>query len=237
MQKISNRNIIRFLKKYQDIIIQAELADLPTAEDLSHIYIPAEFDRRMEELIVKYIQPQKLSHHTGRRIAVALLAALIAATVTVMSVSAAREWFFKVISQMFPTHTELQYGPTEESQEDEPFVAYAPSYIPEGYELKDGPRVREQARLVQIGYKGSGSKTIRYTQSFNGGSSIDTEGSHTETVELNGRDALYIQKEDTKMLYVQIDNAMFWLYVRDPDLAKDDVLKIADSIVPLEEQN
>ena len=82
MQKISNRNIIRFLKKYQDIIIQAELADLPTAEDLSHIYIPAEFDRRMEELIVKYIQPQKLSHHTGRRIAVALLAALIAATVT-----------------------------------------------------------------------------------------------------------------------------------------------------------
>ena len=177
------------------------------------------------------------THHTGRRIAVALLAALIAATVTVMSVSAAREWFFKVISQMFPTHTELQYGPTEESQEDEPFVAYAPSYIPEGYELKDGPRVREQARLVQIGYKGSGSRTIRYTQSFNGGSSIDTEGSHTETVELNGRDALYIQKEDTKMLYGQIDNAMFWLYVRDPDLAKDDVLKIADSIAPLEEQN
>ena len=43
------------------------------------------------------------THHTGRRIAVALLAALIAATVTVMSVSAAREWFFKVISQMFPT--------------------------------------------------------------------------------------------------------------------------------------
>ena len=175
------------------------------------------------------------THHTGRRIAVALLAALIAATVTVMSVSAAREWFFKVISQMFPTHTELQYGPTEESQEDEPFVAYAPSYIPEGYELKDGPRVREQTRLVQIGYKGSGSRTIRYTQSFNGGSSIDTEGSHTETVELNGRDALYIQKEDTKMLYGQIDNAMFWLYVRDPDLAKDDVLKIADSIAPLEE--
>ena len=175
------------------------------------------------------------THHTGRRIAVALLAALIAATVTVMSVSAAREWFFKVISQMFPTHTELQYGPTEESQEDEPFVAYAPSYIPEGYELKDGPRVREQARLVQIGYKGSGSRTIRYTQSFDGGSSIDTEGSHTETVELNGRDALYIQKEDTKMLYGQIDNAMFWLYVRDPDLAKDDVLKIADSIAPLEE--
>lgn len=173
------------------------------------------------------------THHTGRRIAVALLAALIAATVTVMSVSAAREWFFKVISQMFPTHTELQYGPTEESQEDEPFVAYAPSYIPEGYELKDGPRVREQARLVQIGYKGSGSRTIRYTQSFNGGSSIDTEGSHTETVELNGRDALYIQKEDTKMLYGQIDNAMFWLYVRDPDLAKDDVLKIADSISPM----
>ena len=173
------------------------------------------------------------THHTGRRIAVALLAALIAATVTVMSVSAAREWFFKVISQMFPTHTELQYGPTEESQEDEPFVAYAPSYIPEGYELKDGPRVREQARLVQIGYKGSGSRTIRYTQSFDGGSSIDTEGSHTETVELNGRDALYIQKEDTKMLYGQIDNAMFWLYVRDPDLAKDDVLKIADSISPM----
>ena len=172
-------------------------------------------------------------HHTGRRIAVALLAALIAATVTVMTVSAAREWFFKVISQMFPTHTELQYGPTEESQEDEPFVAYAPSYIPEGYELKDGPRVREQTRLVQIGYKGSGSRTIRYTQSFDGGSSIDTEGSHTETVELNGRDALYIQKEDTKMLYGQIDNAMFWLYVRDPDLTKDDVLKIADSISPM----
>ena len=78
----------------------------------------------------------------AKRAAVFFLALLIAAGTTIMTVSAAREWFFKVISQMFPTHTELQYGPTEESQEDEPFVAYAPSYIPEGYELKDGPRVR-----------------------------------------------------------------------------------------------
>ena len=90
MQKISNRNIKRFLKKHQYIIIQVELANLPKEEYLSRIYIPADFDQRMEELIVKYTQPQKLSHHTGRRIAVALLAALIAATVTVMSVSAAR---------------------------------------------------------------------------------------------------------------------------------------------------
>lgn len=219
-------------------LAREELDHLPSDKELQNQYqISKRFDRKIVHLIRDERRAPWMRSlvRYAKRAAVFFLALLIAAGTTIMTVSAAREWFFKVISQMFPTHTELQYGPTEESQEDEPFVAYAPSYIPEGYELKDGPRVREQTRLVQIGYKGSGSRTIRYTQSFDGGSSIDTEGSHTETVELNGRDALYIQKEDTKMLYRQIDNAMFWLYVRDPDLAKDDVLKIADSIAPLEE--
>lgn len=36
------------------------------------------------------------------------------------------------------------------------------------------------------------------------------------------------------MLYGYLDNALFFLYVRDPDLTKDDVLAIAQSIAPID---
>ena len=64
----------------------------------------------------------------AKRAAVFFLALLIAAGTTIMTVSAAREWFFKVISQVFPTHTELNMDQLEESLEDELFCTHAKLY-------------------------------------------------------------------------------------------------------------
>lgn len=233
MQRISDKDIARFFEKYQDEIIQMELSNLPSDEELSQVYIPAEYDHRIEQLIDNYSHQSKKATHTGRRIAIAILAALIAATVTVMSVSAAREWFFKVISQVFPTHTQIDFAPAESLQEDAPFVAYAPGYVPDGYTMDGEPYIREPNRLVRIVYRNGNGGLIRFNQMFEGGMKVDTEDAYTETIQMNGHDALYIQKEDTQMLYGAIDNALFFLYVRDPALTKNDVWEIAQSIAPI----
>lgn len=54
MQRISGKDITRFFEKYQDEIIQMELSDLPTDEELSQVHIPSEYDRRIEQLIDDY---------------------------------------------------------------------------------------------------------------------------------------------------------------------------------------
>lgn len=233
MKRISDKDIARFFEKYQDEIIQMELSDLPTDEELSQVHIPAEYDRRIEQLIDDYSHQSKKATHTGRRIAIAILAALIAATVTVMSVSASREWFFKVISQVFPTHTQIDFAPAESLQEDAPFVAYAPGYVPDGYTMDGEPYIREPNRLVRIVYRNGNGGLIRFNQMFEGGMKVDTEEAYTETVQINGRDALYVQKGVTQMLYGYIDNTLFFLYARDPELTKDEVLAIAQSIAPI----
>lgn len=233
MKRISDKDIARFFEKYQDEIIQMELSDLPTDEELSQVHIPAEYDRRIEQLIDDYSHQSKKATHTGRRIAIAILAALIAATVTVMSVSASREWFFKVISQVFPTHTQIDAFPAESLQDDVPFVAYAPRYLPDGYVMDGKPHIREPLRFVRIVYRNGSGGLIRFNQMFEGGMHIDTEEAYTETVQINGRDALYVQKGVTQMLYGYIDNTLFFLYARDPELTKDEVLAIAQSIAPI----
>ena len=165
--------------------------------------------------------------HYAKRVAVFFLALLIAAGTTIMTVSAAREWFFKVISQVFPTHTQIDFTPAESLQEEIPFVAHAPEYIPDGYTMDGEPFIREPNRLVRIAYRNEDGGLIRFNQMFKGGTKVDTEDAYTETFQLNGHDALYIQKGETQMLYGYLDNALFFLYVRDPDLTKDDVLAIA----------
>lgn len=219
-------------------VAQEELEHLPSDEELKNKYI---ISKRFDRKILHLIRDERRSPwmrslmRYAKRAAVLFLALLIAAGTTIMTVSAAREWFFKVISQVFPTHTQIDFAPAESLQEDAPFVAYAPGYVPDGYAMDGEPYIREPTRLVRIAYRNENGGVIRFNQMFEGGMKVDTEDAYTETIQMNGHDALYIQKEDTQMLYGAIDNALFFLYVRDPALTKDDVLAIAHSIAPLNE--
>ena len=218
-------------------IRQEELNNLPSDEELKNKYsIPKRFDRKILHLIRDERRSPWMRNltHYAKRVAVFFLALLIAAGTTIMTVSAAREWFFKVISQVFPTHTQIDFTPAESLQEEIPFVAHAPEYIPDGYTMDGEPFIREPNRLVRIAYRNEDGGLIRFNQMFKGGTKVDPEDAYPETLQLNGHDALYIQKGETQMLYGYLDNALFFLYVRDPDLTKDDVLAIAQSIAPID---
>ena len=91
-------------------IRQEELNNLPSDEELKNKYsIPKRFDRKILHLIRDERRSPWMRNltHYAKRVAVFFLALLIAAGTTIMTVSAAREWFFKVISQVFPTHHRL----------------------------------------------------------------------------------------------------------------------------------
>ena len=106
-------------------IRQEELNNLPSDEELKNKYsIPKRFDRKILHLIRDERRSPWMRNltHYAKRVAVFFLALLIAAGTTIMTVSAAREWFFKVISQVFPTHTQIDFTPAESLQEEIPFV-------------------------------------------------------------------------------------------------------------------
>lgn len=214
-----------------------ELAQLPSDEELAFTNeVPKRFDRKILRLIRenRFSPWERKVIRYSKRVALFFLALLIAAGTTIMTVSAAREWFFKVVSQIFPTHTEIRYAPEESEQSELPFVVYAPMYLPDGYVADEEPQIREASRLVRTRYANEAGGSIVVSQKFQGALKIDTEDAKTGTVEVNGQEALYVEKGDTRMLLWNIDNAYFLIHASDDNLNKANLLAIAESIAPLE---
>lgn len=217
-------------------LAREELEKLPSNEELIFQYrIPKRFDRK----ILRIIHDEQRSPwmrgvvHYARRAAVFFLALLIAAGTTIMTVSATREWFFKVISEIFPTHTQIDYEPANSEQMELVFVPYAPTFLPDGYTVFDGPKIFSDTRRVTVRYENGNGGYISFSQTFSGGLNIDTEDAETELLQVSGYDAFYIRKGDWKSLNWDAGNARFLLSVDDSSLDKDDIVAIAESIAPV----
>lgn len=232
--RITDKELRDLFKKYEDVLIADTLLSLPSDEEIAKVYIPPEFDLRMELLIADYVQrTSKPIRHIGRRVAIAFIAALIAASLTLVASAAAREWFFKVISEIFPTHTQIDYEPANSEQMELVFVPYAPTFLPDGYTAFDGPKIFSETRRVTVRYENENGGYISFSQTFSGGLNIDTEDAETELLQVSGHDAFYIRKGDWKSLNWEAENARFLLSVDDSSLDKDDIVAIAESIAPV----
>ena len=218
-------------------LAREELEKLPSNEELKSFYqIPKQFDRKMLRLIRDWNRTprMRLLVRYAKRAAVYFLALLIVAGTTIMTVSAAREWFIRVISQVFSTHTQLDYAPENSTQQGLDFVAYAPSLLPDGYILEKS-QINERVRIVQLRYQNASGGGIVFFQTFKGAMHIDTEDAETDTVEVNGRDALYVRKENRQTLSWSDNNAYFLLQVDDPSVGEEELIAMGKSIAPLEE--
>ena len=216
-------------------ISEAEgVKSLPPIDVLARQYPPPRrVKKRIEAALHRYDSAATPVVHIGRRVAIALLAALIAASVTLTVSAVAREWFFKVISEIFPTHTQIDYEPANSEQMELVFVPYAPTFLPDGYTAFDGPKIFSETRRVTVRYENENGGYISFSQTFSGGLNIDTEDAETELLQVSGHDAFYIRKGDWKSLNWEAENARFLLSVDDSSLDKDDIVAIAESIAPV----
>ncbi|MDR1892948.1 MAG: DUF4367 domain-containing protein [Oscillospiraceae bacterium] len=203
------------------------LADSLTAEESApeHEFSP-EFERQMEELI-RSIEPKKpfASRNRGvKRAAVIVIAAIISASILVLSVSALRNavtGFFVNIFNRFSIIMHIKDG--EESALSTLEQLYEPVFIPEGYYRESEEKVPAQYRITYS----NGVDKIIFRQRVSDGTFIDTEKAPYEEIQVGGRKGIYYKVNDVS--YVIWEEAAYRFRISSK-LDKEILITTAESV-------
>ncbi|WP_050698640.1 DUF4367 domain-containing protein [Anaeromassilibacillus senegalensis] len=203
------------------------------AEDIKYPHLKKEqqaFDMALHRYDQSY-KPHIIAARVGKRVAIALIAALLAAAMTIMTVSAAREWFIDLIGGIWPgEHVTAGMLPEDELPK---FAVYSPAYMPDGYELAERD-VNDLHRLAhQTYYRGGDEKLeIKISHYQRGNLKYDHSGDEVGYVYINGDKSTYSRKGERQMLGWSDGLNFYRVTCYDPDVSKDDLIKIAESLAP-----
>lgn len=193
--------------------------------------IPHTFSRRHQRRMKKVLRQAYLPPtperpvFLGRRYAVVLVAALLAAFGAVMSVEAWRQAFFTFFQKKYPTYSDVSYEQIKDISLPETLIKYAPTYIPEGYVLTDSYEMPVTHLLY---YENDQEQSIYFLQArldvadF----AVDTEREDFIEIDLGGQVAHFLPNEGEYMLLWENNQYAFLLRV---NIDKDELIKIAKS--------
>ncbi|WP_195984309.1 DUF4367 domain-containing protein [Clostridium sp. D33t1_170424_F3] len=222
--RITDQALTKFYKTYSPVLIANNLAGIPSEKELQDIFIPREFDARIESLIASLNDrsnniPGKKS---GKRTMIILVAALIAAATAVMTVSAAREWVIQVVTKALNTHTSISVydAYTEELTPSEPAI------LPEGYQVFTKRTSGQTAYTVFAKPYGN----IQLTESLLA-TELETLPNLKHT-DINGISVQYreVPEDNLKQFFWTYNGLYYTLNIIDQTLSTNDVLTIIESI-------
>ncbi len=195
-------------------------------EEAEKTQIPESFDKKIQQLIKQRRKPYfYLINTVAKRVACVIVALLIAATCTVLSVDALREGvknFFVEIYEKFSTAC----FSTDTDAPDNIEVYYTPSFIPDGYEVSE---VRRDNNAYRVMYKNDDGNEIIYKQltALGRETLINTEDGEMEKY----GDGMYVYlKSFQRRKYYWNDGKYIYCVVANDSIPKEELLKIADSI-------
>lgn len=188
------------------------------------------FDIALHKYDTKY-KPHIMAARVGKRVAIALIAAILAAAMTIMTVSAAREWFISIIREVFPgSNAHVEAIPNSNAGE---FIAYAPTYIPEGYELMEHT-ISDKHKLAVSRWTNLNdpSHTISIKQYSSDSLKYDHSGEEVGYVDVAGNEATYSRKGNRQMISWSDGVGLFLVTIKDDGIDKSEAIKICESLVP-----
>lgn len=193
--------------------------------------IPHTFSRRHQRRMKKVLRQAYLPPtperpvFLGRRYAVVLVAALLAAFGAVMSVEAWRQAFFSFFQKKYPTYSDVSYEQIKDISLPETLIKYAPTYIPEGYVLTESDTSPASNYLY---YENDQDESIFFLQmrldtaTF----AIDTEREDFVEIDLGGQTARFLPNEGE---YALLWENSYYAFILTVNTDKDELIKIAKS--------
>lgn len=175
---------------------------------------------------------------TWSKVAVAMLAIIIATNVCIISVPAVRKQALNFLVMQNDDNTVLEISDSERAnRKDEtrvsnleigPTVEYYPTYIPKGYRAVEENKTED---YVSVDYQGiEKNDIILYNQIRDDASvSIDSEKSNVREVNINGTIGLLSSKENKKILAWRNNHYFYTITVN--SLSENELIKIAKSVV------
>ncbi len=198
-------------------------------EELQEIFFSPQFEKRMERLLRKQKQFYYPMFNTVlKRVACIAAAVLVSGSAVVLSVNGDKPEpsYFKVSGYSENSvyvhffNEELPYETTKD-----PITPKVPSFLPEGYVLKED---RSEPRKVELIYEGEGTDCFYYAQYGN----ISNAGAHAEDAICErirvGKYEGYLLKSESCTHLIFNDGE--YLYQLNGTLTEKEILKVAKSI-------
>ena len=165
-----------------------------------------------------------------RRKALVIIAAVAAALALTMSVTAIRERVVNFFVEMFDTYavitTDKNTGYPEKIEK-----RYAPTYIPEGYKIKN---TKEKYRSIYTEYYNDSGYLIDIYQYVQGSETlIDAEKRIDSLSVFDENDGVLWESQGIRSIYFEY-NRYFFILSSQPELSEDELIKIARSMEKVE---
>lgn len=217
------------LKKALLLELEEEMEAIPDEYYSPHIF-SKKVERKIKILQKRAARPKRLdvAIQVTKKAAMILLAISLASFVTIMSVEALREKFFKFVEQKFKEYSIVFYEPTQTHSSNlssKEFIARVPGYIPTGFDLVNDYRIGK----VRMYFTNNAGDYIRYQQTWidDAEMRINTEGIELEPCDFDGKDANYYMNLNNHTLIW--DDGKYDYFIAS-NLSKDTVFRIARSI-------
>lgn len=213
-----------------DLYTREQDERLPDEKELKSITFSEEFLERMRRMIARHRWGYYALFGTvGRRVASILVALLIAATTATVSVEALREPVLRFFAEVFEKFTAIfvvNDVPAEPTAEME---LYAPTYVPEGYEMESETKLDGVYHIV---YSDSKGRILKYTQRCGEiNRIIDTEDVTYSDIIVNQHSGIIYTNKD-------VESISFWdgtyNYTVTGTFSCDELTRIAKSIRKIE---
>lgn len=186
------------------------------------------FSPKLNQNMKKLIRAQKnpvwkYVNTVGKRIAAACFIVIILGGI-LMSCKPIREPVFRFFVNVYEKFTEIF---TSSENSDIPIKLEERktlTYVPEGYKMKS------RSDRLSI-WKNENGEIIKFLQSTlnNGATTFDTEMTHLNKIEYNGRDIYYTTSKGMSTYYCFDDNYKYCIICND-NLPTEEILKMIDSI-------
>ncbi|TCT14272.1 uncharacterized protein DUF4367 [Natranaerovirga pectinivora] len=203
-------------------------------EEIQNIEVPESIDKWFEDFNRKYKKKQrniarrKMGLIYGKRIASIMLVLLLSFTVLTVSVEAFRHRVISFIMEVYDEYTAIQFIGSDNDMKKvstgSSLYAY-PTHIPVGFEVDD---INDSGNLKSILFINESEQYIRLMQApLEVRISIDTEDAITKSFEINGFEALLVNKLD---LYQIIWHDEQYVYHIISNYEVNAILKLARSV-------
>lgn len=219
-----------FLYEYMPRAEQAMLERIPKESELHH-HFSRRFRRNMRALLRNERRmPETRKFVRCCKIAFAAFAAAVSVAFgTLMSVEASRTRIIEAVTKIFSDYTSLRIS-ADGGRSDRVLRPIAPTYVPEGYEVKE-EEINNMSHWIH--YENDAGMALDYTQDLlsAGVNIFDTEDAYTGTVMIGEREVQIILKESKNMcqVYWYDDSYFYWF---DGELGlKEEILKMAESMI------
>ena len=224
----SNENDL-LLKEAMSIYQEKALTDLPNNEELEKITFTEKFEKKMQKLIKAHKKPYyNMTNSMSKRFACVLIVIIV--LLTMMSMTAIGKSFIRFIVDTFNDHSQVAF---EEGSEFNPetFVAYAPEFVPDGYEITK--KESELNMYNDIEYTNENGAVLQYSQApAIGHALVNTENAIIEKTYVNEYVAMFWESSERRYVLFADETYSYMIIGVYNEISREEIINVAESVKP-----